>query len=284
MSLGTYPRPEDVSPRAWSDGLYRVSSASYPDGGVRLTAVRTGGTPKGEAPFCSEGVARCAFDFGRIKRNLDNERRKVSRARGEVADAVRCNGLDHLVTFTAGKHPRSRGHALDLMSGYLDDPRHGRWFRDHLRRCYVFVAEPFGDGNGWHVHLCMRGRLPGVALLRLKETWTRYLVVQHGIPRPENVRHRQWRVNVQPPRRHDTPRSLGCYVGKYVGKSFDAHTLPGEHRYRLGHGMLGPVRVSEVRRLSVADLLALFEGFPPLVQIAHPVSGDCLGWTSERRC
>jgi hypothetical protein len=92
-----------------------------------------------------------------------------------------------------------------MMSGYLDDPRFGRWFRNHLRSCYVMVAEPFRDGDGWHVHLCVRGRMRERLLVRLKETWTRYLLVQHGIARPQNVRHRQWRVNVQAPRRGDTP-------------------------------------------------------------------------------
>lgn len=253
----------------------------YPDGGHRYAVVvEADAEQKPLPPFCSEGVERCPFDYSRIKRNLDNERRKVARSRRSVEDYCRCNALDHLLTLTAGKHLKTRDGALGAWSAFLDDKRFGRWFRDVLGGVYVAVAEPFEDEDGWHVHVAIRGRIAPAHLERLKTTWTGYLLRRLRIPRP-NCARRRWRVNVQPPKPGHTPRSLGIYLGKYCGKAFDSIT-DGLHRYRPGLGMLRPVVRSTRWLLSETALWKLLARYDRHHVLRHPVTGSCIGFAMER--
>lgn len=276
-----YPCPTDVSRESSLGHLFVYSTALYPDGGERRTVVRAvSGESRVRAPFCPEGVCRCPFAFDTIKRNVDNARRTVARARRSVQDNVRCNGLDHLLTLTAGKHFGTRADAGAAWSEYLHDKTYGRWFAEHLGHAYTSVAEPFADGQGWHIHAAIRGRLPQAVLMRLKVTWTLFLSERYGIERP-NTRSGLWRVNVQPPKSWQTPKQLGLYLSKYCGKAFD-EVGKGEHRYRSGLGMLGPLKASSFFVGTWEQVQGIFEGFPGLFEIRHPVTNDVLGWTSER--
>lgn len=279
----SYPCPSDVSQSHPLTRVFRVSVKSYPDGGERLTVTRAAdGASRPHAPFCDAGIARCPFDYRRIRLNEDNARRAIGRSRQVVADRVRCNGLDHLLTLTAGKAFKSRTALLDAFAAYLQDKRHGRWFGDYLHGHYVAVGEPFQDGDGWHLHVAIAGRIPSAKLQRLKATWTAYLRERHGIQPPKTM-HGLWRVNVQAPGPKSTPKALGRYLAKYVGKAFETlGQLNGTHRYRSGLFMAGPTVSSYLADLSEDGFRLLFASYGDPFEIRHPVTGWPLGWTAER--
>jgi len=195
-----------------------------------------------------------------------------------VRDITRSTGLRYLLTLTAGKELKSRVEALDAFSGYLHHPSYGRWFAELLGHAYVNVAEPFGDGDGWHIHSAIPGRLPKPSLIRLKVTWTEYLRESLSIS-PPSTQSGLWRVEVRPPPAKSSARSLGRYLAKYVGKHFgDAYC--GERRYRAGTGCKRPIRNGLLVSCSDADMWRCLAELGHVLEVSGS-DGRLLGWTVE---
>jgi len=205
-------------------------------------------------------------------------RASVRRSQSQVRDITRSSGLRYLLTVTAGKEFTTRSNALDAFSGYLHDAKHGRWFARLLDHSYMLVAEPFQDGNGWHIHAAIPGRLPRAALVRLKVTWTRYLSERLEVP-PPPTSSGLWRVEIKPPPPKSSARSLGRYLAKYVGKHFgDAYS--GERRYRAGSGCKRPSKSKTLVTATNEDMWASLAVLGHVVEILTP-DGRLLGWSVE---
>lgn len=275
----SYPRQDaDTSRHHVASRPFRVSTVHYPDDRDRLTVTRArthARTDAGaKATFCPCGFTECAFDPERIFRHVANSQRAIARAKDTVVELARCNSLDHLVTLTAGPHFAGRMEALGALSAFLADRRHGRWFAAHVGS-YVSVAGPSSAG-GWHLHVGIRGRLDAVVLLRLKESWTRFLASAYDIPAPEGGGH--WRVNVSAPRGRCSPASLGAYLAKHIDSA-----AKGQKSYRRALGMARAVRESVVVLMTPAVARGIVAVFGRPERIVHPRTGAVLGWTTEGR-
>lgn len=274
LALAEYPCQDvDTSRHHAVSHSFRLSAVHYFDELDRFTVIRAAGAGSSSRPiFCPLGVKHCAFDPKRVARFIENARRSEIRARRTVVELARCNALDHLLTLTAGTHIGGRTEALDTFSTFLADRRHGRWFAGQIEG-YVAVAEPF-SGGGWHLHVGIRGGLRPGMLLRLKESWTRFLASSCGIPAPREGAF--WRVNVAPPRSRYSPVTLGEYLAKHL-----AAPSKGRRSYRCAHGMARALRESVVALLTTATAFALITAFGRPQRVVHPRSGAILGWACE---
>lgn len=287
----------DQSPATTGDYLYLndVSLQSeylqvdtvFPDGGVRRTVMlaesvrRCGSIECGDGPYCLRCVTN-PLSGSSVPLLSPEARHRLSRVRSarSVSDLVRASCLDHLLTLSAGKRLKSRRAAFDAWSGYLADHRYGRWFNGVIGGRYVAVTEPYADGDGWHIHAAISGRLHPAHLQRLKVTWTAYLYHRLGIARPDTPK-RLWRVHIAAPDgRRRSPRALGSYLGKYISKSFD-EWVPGERRYRSGQGLSRPQLVRSTARLDEGQALDLVKSLGGYVHDIITADGRHVGWWSE---
>lgn len=277
---GAYPCPIDVSRQT----QYVQVETEFPDGGGFLT-VRIAGCNDvecGSADFCMGCVYPSKSARPKAEPLPLDERLKLSRKRSArmIRNLVRASGLDHLLTMGAGKQLKTRQDALDAFSGYLHDPRYGRWFNDVIGGKYLDVAEPFEDGDGWHLHIALKGALKKEHLMRLKVTWTAYLYHRLGIPRPKTEKG-LWRVHIAGPGRNRSPRALGRYLAKYVTKSFDASDTLGERRYRCGQGLTRPTVSRTLITCTEAEARLLFIECGRYFEV-RTQDGRHIGWTGER--
>lgn len=273
-AVGEFPcQGADTSRHHGAPRPFRLSATHYFDERDRLTITRARqrGCSSTRPVFCPLGVERCAFDPKRVGRLIENARRSEDRARSSVIELARCNRLDHLLTLTAGAHLRSRGDALDAVSAFLASRRHGRWFAAHIGP-YVAVAEPF-SADGWHIHMGIDRPLSPPVLLRLKESWTRFLALECGVAAPSE--DRVWRVNVARPRSYNSPMTLGAYLAKRIEAP-----SKGKKSYRCARDMARALKQSVVALLTAVGARSLVEAFGRPRRIVHSRSGAVLGWTT----
>jgi len=266
--------------------VFKQVDTVFPDGGFRRTVIKASCKDMtcGEAPWCLDV---CGSERGtprsKERPQISDEEKlalSVRRSQSHVRDITRSSSLHYLLTLTAGKELTSRVEALDAYSGYLHDKKYGRWFADLLDHAYVNVAEPFHDGDGWHIHSAIPGRLPKPALMRLKVSWTAYLHERVGIPKPP-TQSGLWRIEIKPPPARATARSLGRYLAKYVGKHFgDAYC--GERRYRAGSGCKRPYHSSTLVTRSNADMWRSLAILGHVLEV-NGSDGRLLGWTVESK-
>lgn len=276
---GAYPCLINVS----QETPYVLADTSFGGSGERRSVVLAGcgSIECGSAPWCysvcvqGKRIKRMDVPEVSLEDKLKWSRQRSARS---VADLVRASQLDHLLTMTAGCWLGSRQDALDAFSGYLNDKRYGRWFKDVIDGKYVVVAEPFKTGDGWHIHAAISGRLRPVHLERLKVTWTGYLYQRLHIPRPDTPK-RLWRVRIDAPGKYRSPKALGAYLGKYITKDFSQTTL-GERRYRCGQGLTRPTVTRTVVYLTEQQARALFNGCERVYDVYTP-DGRHVGWTAE---
>jgi len=278
-SDSSYPSPFDISRQT----LFRQVDTVFPDGSFRRTVLKASCVDVvcGEAPWC---LSVCGSSGPLISKPVvllsdeDKLRASVRRSQSQVRDITRASGLRYLLTVTAGKQFSTRSEALDAFSGYLHDPKYGRWFAQLLDHAYVVVAEPFRDGGGWHLHAAIPGFIPHSCLVMFKVTWTEYLTDRLGIPAP-STSGGLWRVEVKPPPPRSSSRSLGRYLAKYVGKHF-ADAYSGERRYRAGSGCKRPTRSKTLVLATNADMWLSLVELGHVEMIFGP--GDrLLGWSVE---
>lgn len=279
----------DVTPET----PYRLVSTSFPDSSqragayladevLRCSAVECGSLPR--CLRCADSVTRCNVSDEPLLTPEQRFAASVRRSQRTIEDTVRASSLTHLLTLSAGKQLANRTHALDAWSGYLDDSRYGRWFNAVLGQSYVAVAEPYKDGRGWHIHVAIPGYLRPPHLQRLKVTWTAYLYSRWRIARPDTPK-RLWRVQVEPPKPYHSPKSLGRYMAKYLGKDLAADYVPGERRFRCGHGCRRPVVTSQTVSLTPAGLDALLADARAAgathIREVHAPDGRFIGYSWE---
>jgi len=257
----------------------------FPDGGYRRSVmvanecdfIECGDSSK--CLLCADGILQKKTCRPTVVQT-DEQRREQSarRTARNASDIIRASKLDHLLTPTAGKAFQSHTEALDAWSGYLDDARYGRWFRQVINHAYLAVAEPYSDAGGWHLHIALAGYLRPPHLMRLKVTWTGYLYERLGIARPDTEK-RLWRVHIAPPGKHRSPRALGRYMAKYLTKGLDCLTS-GTRRYRCGLGLLRPLRARSYHLLNDTQARLLLMDCRRYFEIVT-ADGRHLGWCGE---
>jgi len=264
--------------------LYRCSRRAFVDRGGRIAVLK-----QDECPLSNCGSLReclCCVDYKPHSRfrpsTLSDEEKRViyaKRAAQAVSDIIRASSLRYLLTPTAGKAFTSRRMALDAWSGYLDDSRYGRWFREVIDCRYLAIAEPYEHEDGWHLHIALDGYIRPNHLKRLKISWTQYLYDRLGIARPATDK-RLWRVHIAAPGKGRSPKNLGRYLGKYLTKGFAGDSLPGEHRYRCGLGLQRPQVTVTYHLCTEMEARSLLMECGQYYEITA-ADGTHLGWGGE---
>jgi len=265
------------------DSLYRRSTRTFPDEGGRIAV-----TMQDECPLSECGsLPKCLQCIDWVPKSrtpvvLTEEEKRIlyaKRAAQAVSDIIRASQLRYLLTPTAGKSFTTRKMALDAWSGYLDDTRYGRWFRQVIDGRYLAVAEPYEHEDGWHLHIALDGYIRPPHLMRLKVTWTAYLYHRLGIARPD-TEQRLWRVHIAAPGKGRSPKNLGQYLGKYLSKGFGGDSYPGEHRYRCGLGLQRPQVTVTYHLCSDMEARSLLMECGQYYEITT-ADGKHLGWGGE---
>lgn len=211
-SGGQAPRPSLSLYGAHNSPVWAVSWVDYPDGGREVAAVRV---------YPGRVVSR------QVRRGTGKDReRGARRARREVVRRARYYGLRYMWSFTfPGEGVHDYGVAAGLFAEWMR--KHGeRWFRGD----YLTVLEWHPGGHGWHVHVLSSRRPPLVWLVRVRLSWTRFLMRRGMSP---SGGARVIRVHVKD---FGSGLAAGKYAGKYVAKDFD-RVPAGRRRFRCGYGV-----------------------------------------------
>lgn len=233
---------------------WRVTARSYPCGEAEISWAfrgtpprRTGGRKRLEEMTPEE----------RRRRDKENGRRALVRARAEVRRKLLTLSADHLTTFTVRENLQDRAAFLGLVARLLRG-----WKRLGLSG-YVAVIEEQGRG-ALHLHVGTHGRVPVRQLRRL--WWS----ICGGEGRGN--------IDVQGPRPGRAPWKMARYMSKYLTAS--PAREKGEKRYLCSQGIPTDGRVMLLRghhplegAWNVLDWVQELTGKVGLVIVR-----DCGGW------
>lgn len=189
-------------PARWS---LRLSPTAGEAGGCFVSARRS--RPSKVAPGMAADPERAAEEAAR-------------RARGQLRRYCSANGLNRLGTLTySGEGCHDPVELRRHVAAFF------RTLRTSLggdRVAYAWVAEWHKTGHGQHVHFAV-GRY--IARELIEQSWPHgfvHIKLLGDLPVGSG--------------RLEEARQAARYLGKYAGKAFDAHRVPGLHRYEVAQG------------------------------------------------
>jgi hypothetical protein len=219
----------DTLPLKYRGPCYTVAVRHFGAAGSQITGVYLD-----EERVCRGGRARRARDPSRPRRP-----EHIHRARTQLKRRLRAAGVDHLMTLTKrGKFASldDSWAALHRFSRLMDRQYGVKWR-------YVAVPELHADGEGWHVHLGVRGFFWAGLVRRM---WYRALGGrgdETGADTPGNI-------DLQRIEGARAWARVGRYLGKYLSKGFVS--LPGNKRaYACTRGL--DVDVQRLRYAGTID-------------------------------